>query len=305
MNKTSTTSSSIAQYPVSKQPVGASVGIPPRRVKFDFSKETVPHYFFANSAFKSTFILAMSSTFPEGELLFVKSVKQFRDRISDPKLKAEIAGFIGQEALHSQAHLAFDAAAEQHGFSLKKLERIHGDSMKFTWKLFSPKARLAFTAGVEHLTAVLTELLLRDESILESMSPEVRHLFLWHSLEETEHKAVAYDVYQTIGGSYRTRVLMMVYGVIGFLGTSAIFQARLLAEDPRPFNLRDYVSGFNFLFGRKGKFLPMFPMLLDYFRPNFHPNQHNTDALLAKWREDLFGLEGLLTAQFPQGQSVH
>ncbi len=305
MNNTSNIPSTIDKQSLAKKPLGVSVGIPPRRVKFDFSKETVPHYFFANSAFKSTFILAMSSTFPEGELMFVKSVKLFRDRITDPKLKAEIAGFIGQEALHSQAHLAFDAAAEKHGFSLKKLEQMHGSSMKLTWKLFSPKARLAFTAGVEHLTAVLTELMLRDESILASMSPEVRQLFLWHSLEETEHKAVAYDVYQTIGGSYSTRVLMMLYGVIGFLGTAAVFQTRLLAEDPRRFSLRDYVSGFNFFFGPKGKFLPMFPMLLDYFRPSFHPNQHNTDLLLEQWREALFGLEGSLSAQLPQGQLVH
>lgn len=292
MAKTSSAATS-----VKRQPLGASVGIPPRRVRFNFNTDTVPAYFFDNNAFKSTLILAMSSTFPEGELFFVKSVKQFRDQITDARLSAEVSGFIGQEALHSQAHVAFDAAAEQHGFSLKQLEQLHGESMKLTWKLFSPMARLGFTAGVEHLTAILTELLLRDQSVLDSMAPEVRDLFLWHSLEENEHKAVAFDVFSAMGGSYRTRALMMAYGVMGFIGTTVVFQTKLLRQDPRRFSLRDYAQGLNFFFGRGGKFLPLFPLLLDYFKPSFHPNQHQTDALVEQWRERLFGLNGALQSQ--------
>lgn len=207
-----------------RKPIGASVGIPPRRIRFNFDQNTVPAYFFDNSAFKSTMFLAMSATFPEGELFFVKLARQFRDKIKDPKLSAEISGFIGQEALHSQAHIAFDEAAEKHGFSSKKLEQIHGKSMKYIWKKSSPKARLAFTAGIEHLTAILTETFLRKPEILESMSPEVRDLFLWHSVEETEHKSVAFDVYHQIGGDYATRALMMVYGVGGFIGPLCTFK---------------------------------------------------------------------------------
>jgi uncharacterized protein len=291
------TVSPTSQTSSKRVPIGTSVGIPPRRVRFDFNQQTVPAYFFDNSAFKSTLILAMSATFPEGELFFVRSVKQFREQIQNTRLSAEISGFIGQEALHSQAHLAFDAAAEQHGFSLKALEHMHGESMKLTWKLFSPMARLGFTAGVEHLTAVLTELLLKDQSILERMAPEVRNLFLWHSIEENEHKSVAFDVFQAMGGSYRTRALMMAYGVMGFIGTTIIFQTKLLRQDPRGFSLRDYMKGLNFFFGRKGKFLPVIPMLFDYFKPSFHPSQHNTDFLIEQWRDSLFGINGALQSQ--------
>lgn len=31
------------------------------------------------------------------------------------------------------------------------------------------------------------------------------HLFLWHGSEEVEHRHVAYDVYQRIGGGYVRR----------------------------------------------------------------------------------------------------
>ena len=35
-------------------------------------------------------------------------------------------------------------------------------------------------------------------------------------------------------------------------------------------------------------------MLRDYNRPDFHPDDHETDELLAEWREELFGSEGRL-----------
>ena len=48
--------------------------------------------------------------------------------------------------------------------------------------------------------------MLSDEGTREAFGdPAVRDLFLWHALEESEHKAVAFDVYRAVGGSERTR----------------------------------------------------------------------------------------------------
>jgi predicted metal-dependent hydrolase len=44
----------------------------------------------------------------------------------------------------------------------------------------------------------------------------VKHLFLWHVLEESEDKAVAFDVYRAVGGSERTRVVTMKLPRYGF-----------------------------------------------------------------------------------------
>nr|WP_317622487.1 MULTISPECIES: metal-dependent hydrolase [unclassified Ketobacter] len=35
--------------------------------------------------------------------------------------------------------------------------------------------------------------------------PDALKLWLWHALEENEHKAVAFDVYQQVSGNYLIR----------------------------------------------------------------------------------------------------
>ena len=52
---------------------------------------------------------ALSTLFPEGEQFFVDSVRHYKDQITDPVLQAEIVGFVGQEAMHSKEHEAFNA----------------------------------------------------------------------------------------------------------------------------------------------------------------------------------------------------
>ena len=46
----------------------------------------------------------------------------------------------------------------------------------------------------------------------------MRNLFLWHALEESEHKAVAFDVYKAAGGSERLRTFTMNLLTVGFIG---------------------------------------------------------------------------------------
>jgi predicted metal-dependent hydrolase len=56
----------------------------------------------------------------------------------------------------------------------------------------------------------LAELVLEhEESRAEFGDPHVTELFVWHALEESEHKAVASDVYRAVGASERTRVCTM------------------------------------------------------------------------------------------------
>ena len=96
------------------------------------------------------------------------------------------------------------------------------------------KVQLAITAALEHYTASLAELLLESPDARALLDiPEVRSLFLWHALEESEHKAVAFDVYRHAGGSERVRRWVMDATTVGFL--VGVLAAVLLSVllDPR------------------------------------------------------------------------
>lgn len=279
----------------SKAPLGAMANIPPRRMDFDFSADESGRYYYGNDPFLSTFLTTLSSLFPEGESFFVESIRAYRDQITDPLLKAQVAGFIGQEAMHSKEHAAFNDVATRMGYPVDKLDRDVGKLLKFGQKYLPKNIQLAITVSLEHYTAIIAEMLLRDPDVQRMFSPEMRKLWLWHALEENEHKVVAYDVYEKLEGSYIVRAGTMIPVTAIFFAVTFAFHARMLAADGQLGKFRQNWQAMKYLWnGRKGVFSRLLPQYLDFFRPDFHPRQHDTDALLDEWRVKLLGEDGLL-----------
>ena len=270
--------------------------VPTRRISFEASLRELPRHFAADSDLILSHVTAgLSAVFPDGEDFFVRSVRHFRDEITDPELKRQVVGFIGQEALHGREHRAFNDHLAELGYPTKVVERITKRFLALRERIATPKANLAATAALEHFTATLAELLLSDEETRDLLGhPEVRNLFLWHALEESEHKAVAFDVYKAVGGSERTRVWTMKALRIGFIvGMTVQVIASLLLDRSayRPANLRRSWRRFR----RSPVMRPeVWRQLRDYDRPDFHPDDRDTTALVEHWRTELFGEQGTL-----------
>ena len=288
--------------PASRQPAGARVGIPPRRVMMNFDNSDAG-YWYADSPFQTYFWSAFSILLPEGEQFFVKAVRHYRDQITDEDLQAGISGFIGQEALHTQGHQVLNdfinakqlPAAELEGqlkLLLDNLGKIH------------PRLNLAATICLEHFTALMGEQLLAEADHHGSVAEDIRPLWMWHALEETEHKAVAWDVYEQTGGGYVTRTATMVLTTAILGAVMAYSTARLMQADGKLLNVRDNVTGMRSLFGRRGRMTRLLPKYLDFFRPSFHPNDHDTNALVTEWREKLFGANGAMNGLL-KGANIH
>lgn len=283
-----------------RKALGELAGIPPRRMDFDFDPEKTRRHYFDNNGSLTAVITALSALFPAGESFFVESVRTYRHKITDPLLKAQVAGFIGQEAMHSKEHKAFNDAATAHGYPVDKLDRSVTRLLAVVARL--PKAiRLAVTVCLEHYTAIFAEMLLRDDELQARFSPETRGLWLWHALEENEHKTVAFDVYQQEVGSYLLRSVVMLATTAIFFGMVLWFWCRLLASDGIFFQFRQHIAALKYMFnGRQGKISRLLPQYLDFFKPGFDPRQHDTDDLLEQWRGKLFGSSGLLKDQLRQ-----
>ena len=255
---------------------------------------SVPRHFAADEdLITSHFIAALSALFPEGENFFIRSVKHYRDQVTDPSLKEQVAGFIGQEVVHGREHGAFNEHLATLGYPALRIDALLRKGMGFRSRHVAPIANLASTAALEHFTATLAELVMTSEQTREAMGHDaVRDLFLWHALEESEHKAVAFDVYRTVGGGERLRIMtmklvrysfvlgMVVQVLLSLARDRATYRPGVLRESWRRFRRQPIVSR------------EVWEQLKEYERRGFHPSDRDTQELIDTWREQLFGSEG-------------
>lgn len=261
-----------------------SSGITVRRMDFDF--KNVPRYWADNSPFLTHMLNALSATFPVGERFFVESVRHYRDRISTPELQQQVSGFIGQEAMHAKEHDSYNHYARAHGIDLAAIENEVGSRIEFMKKNLPPERQLAITCALEHFTAIMAESFLSNPEMFENMDPAMVKLWLWHAVEENEHKAVAFDVYQEQVGDYWIRVRAMAITTVMFTVNQARFQTQLLRADGE-LKPMQWLKGMNRLWGRKGWFRQMIPAYFEYYRRDFHPWQSDTRELLEHWKREL------------------
>lgn len=252
-----------------------------RTPDFDLADD-VPKYWWDNDPAKTLLLAAMSASFPAGERFFIDSVRHYQSQITDPELQKAIRGFIGQEAHHSKEHKALNGYLEEKGIGLARLDREIQAFMNWMRKNFSPERQLAHTVAVEHFTALMAEEFLLKYDALEEMDPRMAPIWAWHAIEESEHKAVAFDVYKAIGGSEFTRVTEMMLVSILFPLFSGIHLAQLMKEDGQLFNLKSWAGAVNYMWGKPGVFRKLLPSYFKYYSPNFHPWNHDARDLVER-----------------------
>jgi len=156
--------------------------------------------------------------------------------------------------------------------------------LKFARKHYSARRQLAATAGLEHITAILANVMLSDPKELERMDPHVRQLWLWHAIEETEHKAVAFDLYQDAVGDYGLRVSVFLRATLALGVFMGLHTYKLLEKDGLHRSPKVLARGLWKMWGYKGMFTRVIPAYLDYLRPGFHPWDHDNSELIARWK---------------------
>ncbi|HFF5283056.1 TPA: metal-dependent hydrolase, partial [Acinetobacter baumannii] len=154
------------------------------------------------------------------------------------------------------------------------------------------------TVVMEHYTATLARLLLTDSLIKAKTTQESRNLWEWHALEELEHKSVAFDVLNAIGGnSSKNRKVALAR--VAKLITPIIFKywIKILKRKDINFTLKQLKDGIYLGFGginRVGILSKAFVDMLDVRAENFDPLNMQTEQLEAEFREKLFGQAGFL-----------
>ena len=236
----------------------------------------------------------MSLVIPVGERFFIDAVRHYRDQITDPDLKKAATAFIGQEAMHGREHddynsLMFDRVPSSKPFEDRILKLLNGVA-----KVTPKSTQLAVTIALEHLTAIMADGLLNEPHLREKSEKHFAALWEWHALEETEHKAVAYDVYQTIIGGgvrgYAERTFALTLATAVFWAMVIPAFLGFVRHEEKLGDGAGWREFWRVNFGELGFLRKMVRPWFSWFRPGFHPwdddNSHfleGIDEMAAPW----------------------
>jgi predicted metal-dependent hydrolase len=230
---------------------------------------------------------AMSLTFPDGERLFMDAVRHYRSELSG-KLLEDAKAFIKQEAIHSREHVALNGGLDRTHYPIDAIETEIRSRIKATRER-GPMAMLGVTIALEHFTAMMADVTLEDGSVFEGTDEDILRLWQWHALEETEHKAVAFDVFQQVTQDwtprqrYFLRIRVMALVTILFTSNISRYASRLLiADGVSPWTARARVLWY--LLFRPGLFRKGWRSYWAWYKPGFHPWDHDNRATIAAWQ---------------------
>ena len=230
---------------------------------------------------------ALSLTFPDGERLFMDAVRHYRPRLTG-QLAEEARAFIAQEAIHTREHVGLNAGLDRACYPVEAIEQELRGRIEFL-ETRGPVAMLGVTIALEHFTAMMADLFLEDPGFWAGVPDDIVRLWQWHAMEETEHKAVAFDVFREISKDwsplqrYRIRAQVMIVSTVLFSTNITRFAAQLLMADGVP-PIRAHLQVLNYLFGRPGLFRRSWRAYWDWYRPGFHPWDHDNSDKLDTWR---------------------
>jgi len=112
----------------------------------------------------------------------------------DSDLEQAVKDFITQESSHCYQHTHYNSILEKQGFK-NVLQGFIDKLQKHSHRRLSPVTKLAIVCAYEHYTAILGNFVLNNSQILESAERDMVLFWGWHSAEETEYKAVCFDLY--------------------------------------------------------------------------------------------------------------
>lgn len=246
--------------------------------------EPLAGHWHGGDAFRTHLFNALSLMFPQGERSFIDTVREFLPHLAaEPHLRAQVLGFIGQEGTHARVHRGYNERLAELGF-VDRLQARLERRIRLTRRWLRPLDRLAITVAYEHYTAVLAANLLANPAVLRGAHPQLALLWGWHAVEETEHKAVAFDVYRRCGGGYLRRLAAGLYASF-FLALDLLVQVLgLLRDDRQRASPRAVLrSAWNVYFGPDRVAAALWRGFMHFVRPGFHPWQVDNRADVERW----------------------
>lgn len=238
-----------------------------------------PHYWFADNPVATHFMNALSCLLSPSESFFIRSMIAYRSRITDRELRLELRDFTGQESVHGHEYDKVNQWLDDYGLPASRLTRIVDEYLRRLSRVAPAKICIAHTAAFEHIVAAISHGLLSDRNLIQKIHPDVRSLWLWHAIEEIEHKSVAFDVARLAGVGYFMRCVAMLISIVSLIFVTLAFQFIFLTKDAQIFNLKACMKFIRMVY-KNGVAQRVSSYIGCYFRRDFHPWQLDERPLI-------------------------
>ncbi len=270
-----TASSRAAEYTDEARVIAA------RNVAFDWTQ--VPLHYLPGEPVATQFFNVMHLALPAGERAMSAALSEALPYIDEPRLREAVIGFIGQESVHAEAHegaaldllrakgVPVDRVLDRMSFLADRMLSGHGLTGRAGREWLHE--RLALYSAMEHVTSVIGQSFLTNRH-LDTMDPMMLDLLRWHGAEEVEHRAVVFDAYQYLDGSYVRRLRAALLATVVLIGLFFTTMRFLVRNDPSPGRSRHPV--FSYLKATVRGVIPGVGLFMrempKYLRPDFHPD---------------------------------
>ncbi|WP_310497214.1 metal-dependent hydrolase [Sandarakinorhabdus sp.] len=268
----------------------ADLAITPRNLRFG-REEVRGRWWLGGDPIATAWHNALSASFPLGESFFVETVRRFRGDVPAP-LAAQIDAFVKQEVNHTREHLAFNRQVTGAGYDTSEIDTRIADSLVLA-RTQHPVGQLLVTVSLEHFTAIFAHAMLaKGDAAFAGASQQSRAMWLWHAIEEVEHKGVAFDTYMHITRGLKPWKRWAIRSLV-FWRVSRNFVTKR-SHDAMALLAQDGITGWEarrrlawYLVGTPGVLREVFWLWLGYFKPGFHPWHHDDRHLIADMEQQL------------------
>ena len=262
-----------------------------RDVRFNLPADRIQDWHTPAGPIFTALLNTFSILLPIGERFFIDAVRAHRDLIEDPELQKAVTAFIGQEAMHGREHEDYNDALFARSPIAPKFEAFVLDIFGILKKHTPAHFSLSATIALEHFTALLADSVLTTPELFDGAEAHYANIWRWHAFEETEHKAVAFDVWNNAMGqgvyAYTARSL-------GLLATTIVFWAfvipvflNIVKGEGKLTDRSAWKKAYKYTFGEIGALRKQLGNYFDYFRPGFHPWDHDN-------HQSMFAMQDLI-----------
>lgn len=258
-----------------------------RNIKFDF-RQNRKKYWYDNNPVKTLYANTITASIPYGEKFIFLSVRLLLKDLKDKSFRKKVWQFSQQEANHSREHLRLYRQLVKPFYPRLKLNKrgLYKVSQGIAW-LVGRKIHFSTIAAIEHFTATTSEMYLLHPELFNGMEEQFHLLWLWHFVEEVEHRAISFDILTHIRSGYVHRIIGFFLGSI-FIAASLIGPfVHMAIHDKLYRSWGFYKEVYYFFWRREGIIKKAIVPYLQFLLPHYHPNRYIKLDMLNHYQEKI------------------